>query len=73
MVGDENNAFLRRGRTSDQNQYFDFTSNVPMEKNEAVHFGKMTHSYENNVYVYFRYIDNKTVMIIMNNSNEIKL
>jgi hypothetical protein len=28
---------------------------------------------ENNVYVYFRYTDNKTVMVLMNNSNEIKL
>jgi hypothetical protein len=38
-----------------------------------VHFGKMTHYIpENNVYVYFRYTDNKTVMILMNNSNEIK-
>jgi hypothetical protein len=47
---------------------------VPMEKtNEAVHFGKMTHYIpENNVYVYFRYTDNKTVMVLMNNSNEIK-
>jgi hypothetical protein len=45
-----------------------------MEKtNEAVHFGKMTHYIpENNVYVYFRYTDNKTVMVLMNN-NEIKL
>jgi hypothetical protein len=34
----------------------------------------MTHYIpENNVYVYFRYTDNKTVMILMNNSNEIKL
>jgi hypothetical protein len=43
-----------------------------MEKtNEAVHFGKMTHYIpENNVYVYFRYTDNKTVMVLMNNSNE---
>jgi hypothetical protein len=45
-----------------------------MEKtNEAVHFGKMTHYIpENNVYVYFRYTDNKTVMVLMNNSNEIQ-
>jgi hypothetical protein len=34
----------------------------------------MTHYIpENNVYVYFRYTDNKTVMVLMNNSNEIKL
>jgi hypothetical protein len=43
-----------------------------MEKtNEAVHFGKMTHYIpENNVYVYFRYTDNKTVMILMNNKRD---
>jgi hypothetical protein len=33
----------------------------------------MTHYIpENNVYVYFRYTDNKTVMVLMNNSNEIQ-
>jgi hypothetical protein len=33
----------------------------------------MTHYIpENNVYVYFRYTDNKTVMVLMNNSNEIE-
>jgi hypothetical protein len=43
-----------------------------MEKtNEAVHFGKMTHYIPEN-YVYFRYTDNKTVMVLMNNSNEIQ-
>jgi glycosidase len=59
-----------------QNQYFDFTSKLFQwrKTNEAVHFGKMTHYIpENNVYVYFRYTDNKTVMVLMNNSNEIKL
>jgi hypothetical protein len=45
-----------------------------MEKPTNEHFGKMTHYIpENNVYVYFRYTDNKTVMVLMNNSNEIKL
>ncbi len=37
----------------------------------AVHFGKMTHYIpENNVYTYFRYNDNETVMVLINNSNE---
>jgi glycosidase len=70
---DPNNAFTREGRTATQNQYFDFTSKLFQwrKTNEAVHFGKMTHYIpENNVYVYFRYTDKKTVMILMNNSNE---
>ena len=39
--------------------------------NDAVHFGKMKHYVpENNVYVYFRYTDNKSVMVILNNSSQ---
>jgi hypothetical protein len=39
--------------------------------NEAVHFGKMKHYIpENNVYVYFRYTDSKSVMIVINNNVE---
>ncbi|WP_367773234.1 glycoside hydrolase family 13 protein [Flavobacterium sp. WC2421] len=70
---DENNAFIKEGRTDWQNQYFDFTSKLFnwRKTNEAVHFGKMTHYIpEHNVYVYFRYTENKTVMIVMNNSKE---
>jgi glycosidase len=65
---------LQRRPYFGQNQYFDFTSKLFQwrKTNEAVHFGKMTHYIpENNVYVYFRYTD-KTVMILMNNSNEIQ-
>jgi glycosidase len=68
---DENNAFTKEGRTPGQNQYFDFTSKLFnwRKTNEAVHFGKMTHYIpENNVYVYFRYTDQKTVMVVINNS-----
>jgi glycosidase len=67
---DAKNAFLREERTDIQNQYFDFTSKLFnwRKTNEAVHFGKMTHYIpENNVYVYFRYTDNKTVMVVLNN------
>jgi glycosidase len=70
-VGDENNAFIKEGRTHQQNEYFDFTSKLFnwRKTNEAVHFGKMTHYIpENNVYVYFRYTDKKTVMVVMNNN-----
>jgi glycosidase len=69
--GDTNNAFTKSGRTAEQNQYFDYTSKLFTwrQTNEAVHFGKMKHYIpENNVYVYFRYTDDKSVMVVMNNS-----
>jgi glycosidase len=39
--------------------------------NEAVHSGKTTHYIpEDNVYVYFRYTNSKTVMVVINNSEK---
>lgn len=69
--GDTNNAFTKEGRTAKQAEYFDFTSKLFQwrKSNEAVHFGKMTHYIpENNTYVYFRYTDAKTVMVVFNNN-----
>ncbi|KQB43486.1 putative glycoside hydrolase, family 13 [Flavobacterium daejeonense] len=68
--GDSNNAFSKTGRTAEQQQFFDFTSKLFQwrKSNDAVHFGKMTHYVpENNVYVYFRFTDTKTVMVVVNN------
>ena len=68
---DANNAFLKSGRTPEQEKYFDFTSKILTWRkgNEAVHYGKMKQYIpEKNVYVYFRYTDNKSVMVIINNS-----
>jgi len=72
---DTNNAFIKEGRTQMQNDYFDFTSKLfNWRKNKAViHFGKMTHYIpENNTYVYFRYNATDSVMVLLNNSTEIK-
>lgn len=69
---DTNNAFLKSSRTAEQEHYFDFTSKLFQwrKTNEAVHFGKTTHYIpENNVYVYFRFTDTKTVMVVVNNSD----
>lgn len=69
--GDTNNAFTKEGRTAKQAEYFDFTSKLFQwrKSNEAVHFGKMTHYIpENNTYVYFRYTNAKTVMVVFNNN-----
>ncbi len=68
---DASNAFVKSGRTDEQQKFFDFTSKLFnwRKGNEAVHFGKMTHYIpENNVYVFFRYTDDKSVMVIINNS-----
>ncbi|WP_166922761.1 glycoside hydrolase family 13 protein [Flavobacterium poyangense] len=70
-IGDKNNAFTKEGRTDLQAKYFDFSSKLFnwRKSNEAVHFGKMTHYIpENNTYVYFRYTDAKTVMVVFNNN-----
>lgn len=72
-AGDVNNAFTKEGRTKEQNEFFDFTSKLFQwrKSNEALHFGKMKHFLpENNTYIYFRYTEEKTVMVILNNSTE---
>lgn len=69
--GDAQNAFSASGRTAEQNAYFDFSSKLLnwRKTSEAVHKGKTKHFLpENNVYVYFRYTDDKTVMVVLNNS-----
>ncbi|WP_163400774.1 glycoside hydrolase family 13 protein [Flavobacterium fluviatile] len=70
-AGDKNNAFTAAGRTAEQAAYFDFSSKLFnwRKSNEAVHSGKMTHYIpENNTYVYFRFTDAKTVMVVFNNN-----
>jgi glycosidase len=72
-AGDSNNAFTKTGRTPEQQQFFDFSSQLFnwRKTNDAVHFGKMKHYIpENNVYVYFRYTDSKSVMVVINNNKE---
>ncbi|CAM3591924.1 glycoside hydrolase family 13 protein [Flavobacterium gelidilacus] len=70
---DKNNAFINSGRTTAQKQYFDFSKKLlNWRKNkEVIHNGKLTHYIpENNVYVYFRYNDTESVMVIVNNSKD---
>ncbi len=68
--GDTNNAFTKKGRTEGQNEYFDFTAKLfHWRKNKTViHSGKMTHYIpDNNVYVFFRYNEKETIMVLLNN------
>lgn len=74
-TGDKNNAFTKVGRTEEQAKFFDFSSKLfQWRKGKSViHSGKMTHYIpEDNVYVYFRYNDNETVMVIINNAAQPK-
>jgi glycosidase len=71
--GDTNNAFTKAGRTEEQNKFFDFTVKLfNWRKNKTViHNGKTTHYIpENNVYVYFRYNEKESVMVVVNNNEE---
>lgn len=70
---DKQNAFTVAGRTAIQNEYFNFTKKLlNWRKNKSViHSGRLKHYIpENNVYVYFRYNDSESVMVIVNNSSE---
>jgi len=70
---DQQNAFLPNTRTAEQQKYFDFTQRLlQWRKNKpAIHFGKTLHFYpQNDLYVYFRYIENETVMVVVNNHAE---
>jgi neopullulanase len=74
-AGDANNAFTKEGRTAEQQKFFEFSSKLFTwrKSNDAVHFGKMKHYIpEDNVYVYFRYTDSKSVMVVINNNTESK-
>jgi glycosidase len=71
--GDSNNAFTKQGRTAEQQKFFDFSSKLFTwrKSKEVIHSGKTTHYIpENNVYVYFRYNEKETVMVVINNNPE---
>ena len=73
--GDDNNAFDRNGRTDEQNEAFDFLKHLMnwRKTSEAVQNGKLTHYIpQNGVYVFFRYTENESVMVMLNNTNEDK-
>lgn len=71
--GDSNNAFTKQGRTAEQQKFFDFSSKLFTwrKSQDVIHSGKTTHYIpENNVYVYFRYNEKETVMVVINNNSE---
>lgn len=69
--GDKTNAFTQAGRTKPQNEVIDFMTKLLnyRKHSEVLHTGKLIHFIpEDELYVYFRYTDEKAVMVILNNS-----
>ena len=74
-AGDTHNAFEAAGRTAEQNELWNHFRTLLhyRKKNEALQTGKLTHYIpEDGVYVYFRYNDEQTVMVILNNNPDLK-
>lgn len=70
---DTQSAFDPKTRTATQKTYFDITAKLfNWRKNQSViHSGKLLQYLPiNEVYTYFRYDDNKTIMVIINNKKE---
>ncbi|KZS41734.1 alpha-amlyase [Aquimarina aggregata] len=73
---DEQNAFLppeKNGRTKDQEAFYAFTKKILNWRKNAstIHKGKLLQYIPfDNVYVYFRYNDEKSTMVIINNNTK---
>jgi len=72
---DTRNAFTEKGRTSDENEVFNYLKTLLnyRKNNRVLQNGLMKQFIpEDGVYVNFRYNDEKTVMIVANNNNQTK-
>lgn len=74
--GDKSNKFTAAGRTSKENEAFNYVKKLAnyRKNNDVLQTGKMMQFIpEEGIYVYFRYNDLKTVMVIMNSNAEEKI
>lgn len=73
--GDTKNAFTGEGLTTQEKEFQEFTRNLAQfrKNSSALQTGKLMQFVpENGVYVYFRYDDRQTVMVVMNTSDSEK-
>lgn len=71
--GDATNAFTAQGRSEEQNIVFDYLKKVLnyRKSSNVLQYGKTLHFIPGDgVYVYFRYIDDEAVMVLLNNNEE---
>lgn len=69
---DKIDKFNAKGRTNEEMEIYDFVKTLGnyRKTNPVLHTGKFKHFVpENGIYVYFRYNDNKTIMVILNTGN----
>ena len=79
-AGDAANKFTEAGRTAEENEAFNFTRSLIRYRNttpalqmgKLMQFATIDREPERGLYVYFRYDDLKTVMVVLNFSNENK-
>lgn len=70
-IGDTRNAFVREGRTVQENTAYDYLRRLLQwrKTQPAIHYGELKHFVpEDNVYVYFRYNDRSCIMVALNNN-----
>jgi glycosidase len=70
-AGDARSAFRSEGRTEAEKEMFNYVQKLIRWRNanEVIHTGKFRHFIPaEGIYVYFRYNDKKTVMVVMNNN-----
>ncbi len=79
--GDAANKFMAAGRTKDENEAFNFTQTLIRYRNatpalqtgKLMQFATIDREPERGLYVYFRYDETKTVMVVLNFSNNNKV
>lgn len=75
--GDKKNAFTQEGMTSEEKEVQDYVKKIGMfrKTSSAITKGKLTQFIpRDNIYVYFRYDEKQTIMVVMNaNAKEMKL
>jgi neopullulanase len=70
---DSTNKFLATGRTEKENDFFNFYKILAnyRKNTPALYDGKLTQYVpEDGIYVYFRYTDDKTIMVVFNGNNK---
>jgi glycosidase len=73
--GDTRSVFTTEGRTKEENELYTYLQTLLnwRKTKEVIHTGKLMHFIpENNMYVYFRYNETESVMVVLNNSTEEK-
>jgi glycosidase len=71
-AGDTKNVFTGTNLTAEEKEAFDFTKNLLnwRKDKEVIHTGKLKHYVpEDGLYVYFRYNNRESVMVILNNND----